>query len=94
MRHFMVSVRPGWTWGDERCYNIAAAAISISLVVCFTITSVVLSCSHARVFTHPRLVEGPEELNFARVGGGRPNLADGRGVGAGLPVSILEDASA
>eukprot|EP00962_Isochrysis_galbana_P018060 scaffold5202_cov110-Isochrysis_galbana.AAC.2 len=51
----------------------------------------VLSCSHSRVFTHPRPVEGegPEELNFARVGGGRPDLAKGRGVVAGPSVSIL-----
>eukprot|EP00962_Isochrysis_galbana_P013673 scaffold3877_cov116-Isochrysis_galbana.AAC.2 len=34
-----------------------------------------------------RPVEGPEELNFARVGGGRPDLAEGRGGGDGT-VSI------
>eukprot|EP00962_Isochrysis_galbana_P017806 scaffold5126_cov125-Isochrysis_galbana.AAC.11 len=68
-------------------------AISSSFVVCFTKKPVVLSCSHSSVFTPPSPVEGPEELNFARVGGGRPDLAEGRGVGAGPPVSILEDAS-
>eukprot|EP00962_Isochrysis_galbana_P054101 scaffold25624_cov99-Isochrysis_galbana.AAC.2 len=53
---------------------------------------VVFSCSHSRVFTPPRPVEGPDELNFARVGGGRPDLdlAEGRGVGAGPSVSILD----
>eukprot|EP00962_Isochrysis_galbana_P032272 scaffold10576_cov115-Isochrysis_galbana.AAC.7 len=50
------------------------------MAVCFTKKLVVLSCSsHSRVFTPPRPVEGPEELNFARVGGGRPDLAEGRG---------------
>eukprot|EP00962_Isochrysis_galbana_P012409 scaffold3513_cov127-Isochrysis_galbana.AAC.5 len=43
-----------------------------------------------RVFTPPRPVEGPEELNFARVGGGRPDLAEERGVGAGSSVSTFE----
>eukprot|EP00962_Isochrysis_galbana_P045094 scaffold17672_cov111-Isochrysis_galbana.AAC.4 len=39
--------------------------------------------------TSPRPVEGPEELNFARVGRGRPDSAEGRGVGAVPPVSIF-----
>eukprot|EP00962_Isochrysis_galbana_P040905 scaffold14897_cov108-Isochrysis_galbana.AAC.2 len=47
--------------------------------------------SHSRVFTPLRPVEGPKELNFARVGGGRPDLdlAEGRGVGTGPSVSIF-----
>eukprot|EP00962_Isochrysis_galbana_P044457 scaffold17258_cov119-Isochrysis_galbana.AAC.1 len=50
--------------------------------------------SNSRVFTPPRPVGGPEELNFARVGGGRPDLDEGRGVGTGPAVSILEDEDA
>eukprot|EP00962_Isochrysis_galbana_P026436 scaffold8214_cov121-Isochrysis_galbana.AAC.12 len=46
-------------------------------------------CSHSRVFTPPRPVGGAEELNFARVSGGRPDLDEGWGVGTGPAVSIL-----
>eukprot|EP00962_Isochrysis_galbana_P010620 scaffold2940_cov128-Isochrysis_galbana.AAC.2 len=42
------------------------------------------SCSHSRVFTPPSLVEAAEAHNFAGVGGGRPDLAEGRGVGSGM----------
>eukprot|EP00962_Isochrysis_galbana_P036353 scaffold12559_cov125-Isochrysis_galbana.AAC.4 len=44
--------------------------------------SVLLSCSHSRVFTPPRPVEGPEELNkFCE--GRRGSAGFGRGEGGG-----------
>eukprot|EP00962_Isochrysis_galbana_P008136 scaffold2214_cov128-Isochrysis_galbana.AAC.1 len=46
-------------------------------------------CSHSRVFTPPRPVGGAGELFFEGVGGGRPDLAEGRGVGAGPAVYIF-----
>jgi len=27
MLHFMVSVRPGWTWGDERCLCVCGGVL-------------------------------------------------------------------
>eukprot|EP00962_Isochrysis_galbana_P037036 scaffold12889_cov105-Isochrysis_galbana.AAC.4 len=50
----------------------------------------VISTVHTPESSHPRdRWGGPEELNFARVGGGRPDLDEGRGVGTGPSVSIL-----
>eukprot|EP00962_Isochrysis_galbana_P047656 scaffold19579_cov140-Isochrysis_galbana.AAC.1 len=46
------------------------------------------SAVHTLESSHPRdRCGGAEELDFARVGGGRPDLAEGRGLGTEPPLN-------
>eukprot|EP00962_Isochrysis_galbana_P039271 scaffold14058_cov117-Isochrysis_galbana.AAC.6 len=95
-RTYVLRTRKSGKVAREDCHERhggATGAISSSFVVCYCKKTVVSSCSHSRFFTTPpRPVEGPEELNFARVGGGIAllilNLGGVGGAGSCAPLAL------